>query len=126
VFANIMAFGIMAFVYSHHIFYMLPRYYPIDDPNRDFKLYIEYFLIALSLYAIVGCFVTAMLLDPGFSHNDKPKKITQNSFEKLVRMSIDANETKGYMEAPSYKQNFENEVSRDIKQFKDNYNYGLH
>ena len=116
----------MLCIYSHHTFCLVPMIVKPEDDFYSFKITIEYILIWISLSILVGSYIISMLMDPGFSHKDKQKKITKESFQKLIQMSKQANDDKRLFELKKYNDKIEERLSLPMEKFKDNFDFTLY
>lgn len=124
--ANIVGFGIMITLYGHHTFVLLPIYYSSEDESYYFKMTIEYILICLSLYVIVYNYIKAMITEPGYCHKYPERKLTKEGLQNLIKRSRNANEYKMYMESDKYNENIEDDLSKPMNEFKDNFGFSIY
>jgi hypothetical protein len=103
---------------------MIPRLYPPEDEHRILKLSIEYFLIALSLYAILGNYIMAMIVEPGFSHKDPGKKLTEKSFNLLKEKTLESNDFKFIQDDPTHSDKLNLDTA--LKEFQDAFGYSMY
>lgn len=104
---------------------MLPLYYE-NDPHKDWKMQIEMFLVYLSFFVIMSSFILVAQSNPGYCHDEDEKKITQKSFEKLMRLSKEANTFKGEHKLETFDKKYDKKVKPILDEFKDNYGYSLY
>ena len=124
--SNITGFVIMGWLYYHHTFWLLPLIVKPEDEYYSFKIAVEYILIWISLSILVGSYVIWMWMDPGFSHRDKEKKLTHESFRKLIERSRSANDDKRLFGLSKYNENIEERLALPIEKFKDNFDFSLY